>query len=322
MDRTGYVAGAARVAVREPGRAAAAGFPGVDPGKEGVQAINPFALDPDKGIQSRVNLNERSLQRYREMMLAGGEFPPAIVYAVNGDPCLVDGFHRLTAARDTIGKTRRPFKVEVRKGTKRDALLAALMVNSNHGIQLTRADDENRFLMASRDPQLKQLSIRELGRMLSIDRNRIQRLRSRHAWTRPDGKQSKKDEFGEGGPAFPSMNSLGPLSIPYGKPPTPRPLSELAKTILGHLLEASERAKASGMERSGRFIQETLSESVGAVEASGKDLDAAVDELFKLGVFLGRTRREDGLLTRPEVEERERRLLAIKAHADSISTDF
>lgn len=308
--------------MREPGRAAAARFPGVDPRKEGVQAINPFALDPEKGIQSRVNLNERSLQRYREMMLAGSEFPPAIVYVVDGEPRLVDGFHRLTASRDTIGKTKRPFKVEVRKGTKRDALRAALTVNSNHGIQLTRADDENRFIMASGDPELKQLSVRELGRLLSIDRNRVQRLRARHAWSRPDGKQSKKDEFGEGAPAFPSMNSLGPLSIPYGKPPTPRPLSELAKTILGHLLEASERAKASGIERRGRIIREALSESVGTIDASGKELDAAIDELFKLGVFLGRTRREDGLLTRPEVEERDRRALVIKAHVDAISSDF
>ena len=118
-------------------RVAGSAFPSIDPNSPGIQHIDPFSVNPNDGVQSRAKLNEKSLDRSREAAVAGASFPPALAFSVNGTIHLVDGFHRLEVAKATVARTGRAFTVEVKLGTAREALRAALQSNTLHGTQLT-----------------------------------------------------------------------------------------------------------------------------------------------------------------------------------------
>lgn len=284
-------------------RAVAAGFPKIDPNKHGLQTINPFSLDPQDGIQTRAAPSEKRIERYVDAMARGDEFPPAIVVVVEGEAKLVDGFHRHEAACRSIGKSRAGFLVEIRHGTARDALVEALTANANHGLSLTGKDDEKRYLMACSDPDLRALSVRKMAAFLNIHKSKVERLRSKHKWTKEKTVASgeESDEV-----KVERHSTLPPLSITYGPPKPPAPLGPLAVSLVDAAVEAAAFAESRGKVASGPFVAEALKKVLRSHPATGAELDKAVREVMALGLWLYKTRQADDLTTGSEEAERER----------------
>ena len=96
------------------------------------------------GLQTRVALNEQTVEEYTEAMDAGMEFPPVTVFRDNeGVYRLADGFHRVEAKTRTKNYSKPGFdtvKANIINGGYAEALKYALSANSNHGLRRTNAD--------------------------------------------------------------------------------------------------------------------------------------------------------------------------------------
>lgn len=91
----------------------------------------------DAGTQTRVKLNEDTIADYAEAMTEGGKFPPIVVFASGTEYLLADGFHRFMAAQRNGW---RDMEVEIRKGSRLDAIKYSLGANTIHGLRRTNAD--------------------------------------------------------------------------------------------------------------------------------------------------------------------------------------
>lgn len=97
------------------------------------------------GLQTRVALDERTVQEYADAMRDGDNFPPVKVF-MDGSRCwLADGFHRVEAAT-SAGRT--VIDADTAKGGFIDALRWALGCNAKHGKRVTNEDKQNAMQMA------------------------------------------------------------------------------------------------------------------------------------------------------------------------------
>lgn len=96
----------------------------------------------DPLFQVRAKLDPKTVTRYVDVKKTGGELPPVRIMLVNGAPMLVDGWHRLEAAR----KLGEPLiTAEITIGTEADLQWAAAEANLAHGLPLKKAELRNVF---------------------------------------------------------------------------------------------------------------------------------------------------------------------------------
>lgn len=119
-----------------PKKAGAEG-PGSSAPAVSVTAVALSLIRRDGGTQPRVALDPSVIEEYAEAYEAGAELPPLVVYWDALEYWLADGFHRAAALeRAGIDFAR----VDVRRGTRRDAILYSCGANAAHGLRRTRAD--------------------------------------------------------------------------------------------------------------------------------------------------------------------------------------
>lgn len=90
-------------------------------------------LIQDEAYQIRAKTDQGVIARYGTAMKAGAEFPPIIVARLNGAPILLDGWHRVAAAR-RIGVAALPAMLINRPPT--ELRWAAAEANAKHGVRL------------------------------------------------------------------------------------------------------------------------------------------------------------------------------------------
>ncbi|MCA9913971.1 MAG: ParB-like nuclease domain-containing protein [Anaerolineae bacterium] len=97
----------------------------------------------DAGTQPRSGMNAEAIHDYAEIYaepLDHRPLPPVDVFFTGTEYILVDGFHRITAAREA---GLYDIRATVHLGSARDAVLFSLGVNAEHGLRRT-ADDKRR----------------------------------------------------------------------------------------------------------------------------------------------------------------------------------
>lgn len=129
----------------------------------------------DGGTQARDGLNPDTVQEYAAAMERGDEFPPVVAFYDGTDYWMGDGFHRSAAAE----QSNREVPVEVRPGTRRDAILYAVGANSDHGLPRTNADKRRAVMTMLEDPEWSQWSNREIARRCRVDKNTVAKWRDR-----------------------------------------------------------------------------------------------------------------------------------------------
>lgn len=99
--------------------------------------ITDIKRDPE--LQCRANgVSVGTVRMYAEAMTQGARFPAVTVFRDGKGVCLLaDGWHRIAAA-ELNGATE--IEVEIREGSRKDALLFAAGANSAHGLQRSPAD--------------------------------------------------------------------------------------------------------------------------------------------------------------------------------------
>ena len=123
--------------------------------------------------QTRVAIDLGTVNRYAELMADGVNLPPVDIYVdEHGVHWLADGYHRIEAA-ESCGKTE--IEATIHKGSRDDALWAALAANRTHGLPMSRDDKRNAVEMALRAFSGK--SNREIGRQVGCSHNTVAELR-------------------------------------------------------------------------------------------------------------------------------------------------
>lgn len=102
-----------------------------------LKTINVKAIRIDGGTQSRVEINDETVNEYADAIKAKAVFPPMVVFYDGADHWLADGFHRWHAL-NKAGKASA--EIDLRIGTRREAVLFSFGVNGTHGMRRTNAD--------------------------------------------------------------------------------------------------------------------------------------------------------------------------------------
>lgn len=140
----------------------------------------------DAAIQPRVELDQFVIDEYAEAMASGTEFPPVVVFAEEPSEdspdrrtlqnvlWLADGFHRVKAAEQA---GLQEIEVDVRPGTRRDAILFSVGANAAHGKRRTNADKRHAVEILLEDPEWASWSDREVARQCAVSHSFVSALR-------------------------------------------------------------------------------------------------------------------------------------------------
>jgi hypothetical protein len=121
--------------------------------------------------QVRTKVREQTVKQYAVVMQGGSEMPPISLAKISGALVLVDGAHRLAAAR-RIGAS--DILATVEEMSEEDAAWAAAIANTKHGLRLSAAErfkvflrymNEKRYLVSKRGQRVK--TVRDIAKDLN-----------------------------------------------------------------------------------------------------------------------------------------------------------
>lgn len=125
-------------------------------------------------MQPRTTMQMAVAEDYAEDIKAGAKFPPLIVFRVDGEHILVDGFHRALALQSAGMKKA---QCEVLEGTMRDAFLYASGVNAGHGLRRTNEDKRRAVERLLHDPEWSQWSDNKIADICKVDPKTVAKFR-------------------------------------------------------------------------------------------------------------------------------------------------
>jgi hypothetical protein len=112
----------------------------------------------------RAGMSETTARKYADVLQAGGELPPGVVFrGADGDQ-LAAGFHR-RRAHQLAGQ--KYMVCDVRPGGIRDAILFGIQDNARHGLPHSPEDRRRAVTTLLLDPEWKNWSTAELARVVS-----------------------------------------------------------------------------------------------------------------------------------------------------------
>jgi ParB-like chromosome segregation protein Spo0J len=128
----------------------------------------------NKQTQSRTSINQDVVNEYCDAMLNDVEFPAIAVFFDGIDYYLVDGYHRYFATKKTGAKE---ITATVMNGSLRDAILYAVGVNSDHGLQRSHEDKRKAVMTLLDDLEWAEWSDREIARKCNVSFMTVGRVR-------------------------------------------------------------------------------------------------------------------------------------------------
>ena len=142
-----------------------------------MQQLELKVIRIDGGTQSRVELNNTTVEEYSEAMADGAQFPPVVVFFDGASYWLADGFHRYFGA-DQAGLEE--IAADVRNGTQLDAQLFSFGVNYDHGLRRSNADKRKAVTGALNHPVSCKWSDRQIAKHCGVSDKTVAAVRDSH----------------------------------------------------------------------------------------------------------------------------------------------
>lgn len=140
-----------------------------------AQRVATVHIRLDGGTQPRAGIDQAVVDDYHSDMQAGAQFPPVELVYDGTDYWLWDGFHRFHALRKDGDRL---IAVNVRQGTRRDAVLLSVGANATHGFRRTNEDKRRSVLALLEDEEWRQWSDREIARRCAVSNQFVSNVRS------------------------------------------------------------------------------------------------------------------------------------------------
>lgn len=102
-----------------------------------MSLIDLNSIKIDGGTQTRAALNEAVVAEYADALRDGVKLPSVVVFFDGSAHWLADGFHRYHAHK---AARKGAINVDIRPGTRREAVLFSVGANSAHGLRRTNED--------------------------------------------------------------------------------------------------------------------------------------------------------------------------------------
>ena len=131
-----------------------------------IKNFNIDKVECDETLQSRVEMDQDTVESYARQMKEGAEFDPIIVFQDGEQYLLADGWHRLFAHRKNGEET---ISVKIYEGTRQEALLHSLRANAKHGLMRTNADKEKAVRTMLMHKEWRHWSNRRIARHIGLD---------------------------------------------------------------------------------------------------------------------------------------------------------
>lgn len=184
-----------------------------------VPSTEPYktrlALDlirTDGGTQLRTKAKSNTIADYADAMRKGAEFLPVLVVYDGQHYWLVDGFHRVAAAKQA-GKIE--VLAEIYEGTLRDALLHAVKANATNGLPRSNADKRAAVKVLLQDEEWGQWSDGEIARRCAVSDRFVSKVRKKLS---PNGSElGAKRKVKRGGKTFKMRPPSGKGSAAPGR---------------------------------------------------------------------------------------------------------
>lgn len=139
-----------------------------------VEMLPVSQIRRDGGTQPRSRLNEEVVAEYAEDMQNGKVFPSPVVFYDGQDYWLADGFHRVKAAEQAGIES---IAVDLRHGTRRDAVLFSVGANAAHGLRRTNADKRRAVIRLLSDPEWSKWSNMEISRQCAVAESFVRKVK-------------------------------------------------------------------------------------------------------------------------------------------------
>jgi ParB-like chromosome segregation protein Spo0J len=234
----------------------------------------------DGGTQPRKELDETLVQHYTEEILEGQAFPPVDLYFDGKHYWLSDGFHRWHAHKRAGHKD---ITSNVIEGTKRDAFIASLKANAQHG--KARTPEERRYVvqLALEDIELGDLSDTQIAQICLVSNMTVGRVRKaiglkKETSVGKDGKRRNTSKIGRKvttlpEPQFEDEDKLTELATEITA--VSEENTKLKDMLAVRSLPVSEEARAEVKE-----TIESLREQVRELEVKLKSMTQSRDEFM------------------------------------------
>lgn len=205
-----------------------------------MQQLELKVIRIDGGTQSRVELNNTTVEEYSEAMADGVQFPPVVVFCDGASHWLADGFHRYFGADHAgLGK----IAADVRNGTQRDAVLYSLKANATHGLKRTNADKRKAVETLLKDSEWAAWSDRKIAEVCGVSHPFVAAIRkpyvaAKQQENRAASAAKKTGVESDSTPSESKPKAAEPKAAAIAKLPVEKQAAAIAKPI--HKKEAPE----------------------------------------------------------------------------------
>lgn len=190
----------------------------------GVTSLDLSSIIVSRDTQARMQTDWITVNDYAVAMKEGAQFPPIVVFSDGAEYWLADGFHRVEAAKNIELSA---IQADVRRGTKRDAVLFACGANAAHGLRRTNADKRRAVETLLRDAEWVKWSDGEIARRCAVSDRFVSGVRKDLS---PNSSEIVERTVTRNGTTYTQNTAnIGRPAAPAAKPPTiPIPLKQPA----------------------------------------------------------------------------------------------
>jgi hypothetical protein len=269
-----------------------------------ARSINIKTIRTDGHTQSRVSVNEATVNEYAEALAHADDHLPAVVVFNDGkDYWLADGFHRVAAYEKSA---RASIPADVRIGSKRDALLHSIGCNAKHGLRRSNEDKRKAVGIVLDDAEWSKLSDREVAKLCAVSNMLIGGMRKeRETPAKPPPTQPPSSGGGNVATPKPSAGVGSLAGDAVQQPTAPAGESSFTRTMT----DDTNAADAYGDVSTADLLDQTQAEleaaqkTITAMQANDKTAEiikwqqiAAVNER-RMNEHLGTIRKREAALT-------------------------
>jgi hypothetical protein len=135
--------------------------------KPGLSDIQIKKTRLDGGTQPRVEMDLALIGQYAECL---DELPPVEAVFDGEWYWIFDGFHRVEAHKK---EGRKVIRANVRRGTRREAVLLSVGVNATHGLRRTNADIRRAVETLLKDPEWREWPNTKIAEYCAVSRQTV-----------------------------------------------------------------------------------------------------------------------------------------------------